>query len=537
MINIAPGKFDDKIDLTLRTIDVGGMPAYEALSYTWKETAYERAHVEGYTLEEDATIRKIQQWVHGAYCEDEFGRDYFLTVNAGLRDALRRLRHVSVNKMFWIDQLSINQKDLSERAYQVQGMTTIYNHAQNVVLWSGDEDKYTKDVFYIYQRIAKWIGSKGLMPSPKEVIQTEEMQTFGFDSPAWKATIEFYWRPVWSRSWVIQEVVVGRSVVVRCGDMTIDWKDFVMATLTFIQPQWLDHFRSLHESCLAETSAASGGRDRGQGGPIPDIISINGLRVDFQSLKTNRLDLLLYTTNHYGATDPRDKIYSVLGIRSAKPNFEHLTNIVPDYTKSVQDVHIEAAKVCVNESSTLTICGLSSSLAIKQIDDLPSWVPDFSQTLDGNIVAYSRPAPQRPYNACGITPLDASWPFETRSDLLVVASRSIDRVAEVSKLAYSSSNNTGAIIAEWAAMASDAAMRHSTADFASEAFWRTCVADSSGQWRHVPAPDQYGPNLSVFFSRAVCSLCSPALPFRRRHTRKIQTIGILRHFGDGRDAQ
>jgi hypothetical protein len=51
------------------------------------------------------------------------------------------------------------------------------------------------------------------------------------------------------------------------------------------------------------------------------------------------------------ATNPRDKIYSLLGIISSKDdnaNVRHVVSIIPDYTKSINDVFISVAKLAIS---------------------------------------------------------------------------------------------------------------------------------------------------------------------------------------------
>lgn len=78
------------------------------------------------------------------------------------------------------------------------------------------------------------------------------------------------------------------------------------------------------------------------------------------------------------ATDPRDKIYGSLGMTGL--------NIVPDYSKSVQDVYVEAAKTVMEErfETLLALSGrqTSRSQPIEPLE-IPSWVPDWRQSAPG----------------------------------------------------------------------------------------------------------------------------------------------------------
>jgi hypothetical protein len=40
----------------------------------------------------------------------------------------------------WIDQISIDQQDVEEKNHQVSMMADIYEHAETVIAWLGEED-------------------------------------------------------------------------------------------------------------------------------------------------------------------------------------------------------------------------------------------------------------------------------------------------------------------------------------------------------------------------------------------------------------
>lgn len=132
--------------------------------------------------------------------------------------------------------------------------------------------------------------------------------------------LEFFNRPVFNRCWVIQKVVVGQKVTVRCGKYTIDWADRSRIAQTFAQRPWVEklpHHSVTKGDGLLSLSTNLEGKDVKQAGSL-NVVTMNGLREDFQTVKENPLESLLYTTSLFQESDPRDNIYSVLGIQSAK---------------------------------------------------------------------------------------------------------------------------------------------------------------------------------------------------------------------------
>jgi len=506
LIDLKPGSFDDKIEINIRAVDLSQALKYEALSYTWKETTYERAHHSSWTKEVDEAFSKITKISHAVYCRDKSGRESYLVVSAGLRDALRRLRDKYETKTYWIDQLSIDQSNLSERAFQVSGMRHIYNGAQRVTLWTGDEDEDTKAAFDILQNISQASRVLGYLPGPEELVEDANLDLPPFNSPTWKAVMKFFLRPVFERCWVIQEIVVSQKVIVRCGEQNITWEDLSRAALILVQGPWLqvlprdlDHHSPFHTN-FGSTASKDTALQKRENIPLGNVVMIKGFREDFQTLKEISLESLLYSTGIFEASDPRDKVYSILGIRSAMIDPNISKEILPDYQKSVAEVFTEATRAVILGRSSLNICGINDSLSSKTIKGLPSWVPDYSSSSNSCATSFSRPDPKNPYHASGDSELVAIWPLEDHKDFLATSSYQAETVLTVAQNALLDKSLVGALVGEWTTLASNGP-DYVTGEFAPDAFWRTCVGDNTLRWRRTPAPLSYHHTLSVFFAQ------------------------------------
>ena len=66
-----------------------------------------------------------------------------LLVTQNLHRALSRLRYCSIERILWVDAVSINQGDKSEKEQQIQFMAKIYAQANRVVIWLGDAADYS----------------------------------------------------------------------------------------------------------------------------------------------------------------------------------------------------------------------------------------------------------------------------------------------------------------------------------------------------------------------------------------------------------
>jgi hypothetical protein len=116
LLKLAPGSYDDiiVIEMWVESICQHQRPEYHALSYVWgTAVSPHKALVNGQTI----------------------------SITTNLDCALRYLRYAHKSRVLWIDALSINQADVSERSSQVQIMSSIYSLASTVVVWLGPGDK------------------------------------------------------------------------------------------------------------------------------------------------------------------------------------------------------------------------------------------------------------------------------------------------------------------------------------------------------------------------------------------------------------
>lgn len=98
--------------------------SYEALSYAWgNDESGESVHI----------------------CEASDEEQVFRTfpITRNLCEALQRLRS-DAPRTLWIDALCINQKDSTEKGFQVARMGHVYRNASCVIVWLGEDEKYPR---------------------------------------------------------------------------------------------------------------------------------------------------------------------------------------------------------------------------------------------------------------------------------------------------------------------------------------------------------------------------------------------------------
>ena len=88
-------------------------------------------------------------WGDPRHLSPVFCADSVIWITDNLYNALYRLRQRSQARLLWIDAICINQSDVDEKSWQVQMMAEIYQNADRVLIWLG-EDAYNSAVLKDY---------------------------------------------------------------------------------------------------------------------------------------------------------------------------------------------------------------------------------------------------------------------------------------------------------------------------------------------------------------------------------------------------
>lgn len=125
------------------------------------------------------------------------------------------------------------------------------------------------------------------------------------------------------------------------------------------------------------------------------------------------------------ASDPRDKIFALFGIASKTSNLS--THLLPvSYQSSAQDVYFSTAQLILQTSGHLELLGHVQDLSITRTTGLPSWVPDFSVSLQ------RRPFSKEGQNTFFVSNSSAKDdPFTFKEKKLIVQGVLLDKISFV----------------------------------------------------------------------------------------------------------
>lgn len=322
-------------------------PSYTAISHVWYDPL----------ISNKGLLR-----VNGSLCESV----------GEVVAALKRLRLPSAFRVVWIYAICISMQDMAERSAQVLLMSEIYRHASQVVMWLGEEDETTTSAMKVLR---------------EAVVDLTPMQSTAVD--------KLFERILWSRVWIVQEVISAKKLSMLCGPHYADFDN--LRPINSYASQQVEHPLVVR---VREPRAAA--------------VAIQQLRHEYQ--KGSRLELqdLLRRICHHECSNPSDRIYAMLNLLPEGSLDSDLLEV--DYARSPRGVFTRAAAYIMKRTSSLDLlCQASQKMFTHdQLPDLPSWVPDF-----GWPITYTAWDPQ-PFNADGgqFRPLDINFRWE-RQALLV----------------------------------------------------------------------------------------------------------------------
>lgn len=362
LLRLAPGSFDEplRVDIDAATLvhseglvldGRNEIVAYDALSYCWGSKAA------------PATIT----------CGS-----HTLAISSSLSSALRHLRHANTARHLWVDALCINQSDPLEKSVQIQQMMTIFEKAETVVAWLGESTAQTRAAFklmrVLHNREVAVHHDNGTCHITQDLLQ-EIHRLF---SSAWLA-----------RTWVRQEIFTARSLVVRCGNASVTWEEFMGAAV-----------RAAHGLSNPDCSSA---KDVWKSTELPIWHYASQPSKGRMSLKGKPYLLDLLADSHrFRVTDERDIIYGIIGMTSTSTSTTSTTHetvegrdntaILPiDYRRTVSQVFQDVFKYLLNSHSSLALLSLSKVSAstakygAKEIG-LPTWAIDWRYPCDAAVL-------------------------------------------------------------------------------------------------------------------------------------------------------
>ncbi|KAL5317854.1 hypothetical protein ACEPPN_014954 [Leptodophora sp. 'Broadleaf-Isolate-01'] len=455
---------------SLKQVSIDEFPRYEALSYCWGSPDKPQS------IQIDGGIMNITESLHSA---------------------LVRLRRMTKSRLIWADALCINQNDNIEKSQQILLMPQIYSSAFRALAYLGDEADGSDSAIQLHEKIGDI--SFSALPEKSVTIEWLEAHGLpGYKDSVWLAWSKFWRRPWFRRAWVLQEFILGKDIVIICGRKKIQWKKFVSATEKMQEYNLLrwsaspedtsDNLTDAHSGAAAMlgmmavksgSSLSSGiayyirSFSEADGSTLQQLESHKSLTEKLPGLKETILLLredpsmiepvikifennmaalglseltfstiqqplihLLSLFDRSEATDPRDRIFSLLGLASDGTDEEFR----PDYNESIETVSRRFSLGFIQKGygmRVLLLAGLSN-----EVPNYPSWVPDWTKpgVMERRVLcARALWAPSSAYAAGG--DVESNIRISENENVLLVSGC---RVNTISRLGMDASESTRA---------------------------------------------------------------------------------------------
>ncbi|RMJ12710.1 hypothetical protein CDV36_007606 [Fusarium kuroshium] len=288
--------------------------------------------------------------------------------------------------LFWADAICINQDDTEERNRQVQLMGSIYGAAPMVLAWLGQaEDSHLvgnmTDACVVWmeackEKNANSAGTSGWDPNCNGWMERyPEFWSFSGDvrkmNPYWEAIRTLLLSPYWERTWIFQEITLPADTLLMYGSTLIRLSSlpaFGLWMVKFLNKSASD-FPFLDQASYQDLFMTVQFATNAVGFSIKSTLLI-GQRLTIQERPTL---VLVSDLADLRASDPRDKIFSLLGVMD--------THLTADYSKPVAQVYCEFVSAWMYEVQNLNFLLEAYRMPYvkgsKEQPGLPSWVPDW----------------------------------------------------------------------------------------------------------------------------------------------------------------
>lgn len=238
-----------------------------------------------------------------------------------LMNVARRVTKKNTN-WIWIDALCINQNDIEERNHQVHLMGQIYAKATEVLVWLGCQQSHplrSRDIIRAMEGLAE-ISIAGIREEATMARMRHSIQD---------GLLHLLKLPYWGRMWIVQEIGLAKKVTLLFDVYSADWaglrkaRRFVAALPSITED---DKYRYYTDLLLKNITAQ---RDL--------ILDSQAFTLDQHRLdrRRNNLDMLIRACQNSICSDPRDKVYALLGLATDCMDIQFPV----DYSKTIFEVY------------------------------------------------------------------------------------------------------------------------------------------------------------------------------------------------------
>jgi hypothetical protein len=302
LLEISPGKDDMPLEGIIHHVSMDSRETFWAISYVWGAAP--------------TTILPF-------HFKTTSG---IIPITASLHSALRAIRKKEASTLLWADAISINQADSVEKSIQIRLLRPIFQLAERVIAWIGNEGDNSYEAIEALKQIK---GSSQASKISSCEINLASVPSGGAknDSPSLtdqnlegiERLLERSW---FRRIWIVQEVVVSSKIFLVCGRSEISWDDFFEAL-------------EICEGHLNPEDCKDNSRSVRNFPCVGPVYALGKTRRKFKNERRRYTLLeLLELFAHTKATQERDKLFALLGLASDAGD----DAFNPDYDSPLEEI-------------------------------------------------------------------------------------------------------------------------------------------------------------------------------------------------------
>ncbi|KPI40643.1 uncharacterized protein AB675_10608 [Cyphellophora attinorum] len=197
-------------------------------------------------------------------------------------NARQRMRR-GKRTVLWIDAISIDQDNPTERNHQVALMGNIYRTANQVLAYLGEGSRETDAMLPLLEDVNRW---------EKRLSQTHAYLQM-------RSALEYIFnQDYWRRLWIVQEVILANHTVFICGEHSLNESQFrkllflhLVCRHDFLPEQTMKHLYAAQRLLLHKSD----------------------LRSRHRAMNHSLIDLI-YSYGSLACSEPLDHVYGLLGL-------------------------------------------------------------------------------------------------------------------------------------------------------------------------------------------------------------------------------
>ncbi|KAL8712696.1 MAG: hypothetical protein Q9220_003228 [cf. Caloplaca sp. 1 TL-2023] len=289
-------------------------------------------------------------------------KKYYLrpSLNSALKAYRESMPHAS---LLWADAVSINQEDKKELSEQIPLMRRIYTEAVRVSVYLGPAGPDFSRALTIMHKLYL-LQLHQLYPETFGYVSISDIKLPPRGHESWTEYLKIFDSPWFTRTWIIQEIVLSARATLHMGRYSVDWEIFEHS-YNFLTQQYLEKVIGMAVTPRLFRTFVHG---------ITSLGCIQNVRRFAQSSDACSFIEVLKATQQFDVSNPSDKVIGILGLVSS-PTDE--LRSLSDLTLTTAQVFHKASAYLIRSGYTMDTLEHADIERSTRSTAMPSWVANW----------------------------------------------------------------------------------------------------------------------------------------------------------------